>query len=95
MQRRGHAANIIAVAHGKQRQDTDGRVLQSVQAAGKIEPRFFKTRFNPIRQVKPQSNSGEGLWGQVKRLLTDYLFGILRFLFEAHDMVGNLDLPQV
>ncbi len=70
-------------------------MLHRMQAADEIELGIFQASFNSIWQVKPETNGGENLRRKVERFLPDYLLSILRLLFEAHDVVGDLDLPQV
>ena len=89
-----NAADVIAVAEGKQGQNANRSMLNGVQSTGQVQSFFLQPCHGPRGQVKPQRHRGKVLRRQIKGFLTDYLLGELRLLFEADYGGGNLHLTQ-
>ena len=95
MQRRGYAADVVAVAHCEQRQHAYRRMLDRMQPAHQIQALAADVLKRVRRNVKPYPDGIVDLRGQVYVLFAKRLFGDVRLAPEPDHACGNAHLAQI
>ena len=89
---RRHTADVPAVAHGEQRQQSDRRVLHGVDPPGEVEAEAADLLLEPRRDGEPYRRRLQAFLGQVQRVFSEDVVAQQPFAHVAEDLGGNVDL---